>query len=95
MYVRITRGQAQPGKLDDLAAAWKQFVGDQLPGISGFRNAYFTGNRSSNTVMAFAVWEAEPDESLLNPILQDFVSRARELVVGPPTVEIYEVLEQL
>ena len=39
MYIRLVRGQAQPGQVEELARRWQAFWGEQMPQISGFRHA--------------------------------------------------------
>ena len=92
MYVRIIRGQTQPGQADALAQQWQQFVLPRMQRASGLRQAYFAVNREANMSVGVSLWESRPDEATLNPLVEEFRAQAGELVAGQPTIEQYEVV---
>ncbi len=95
MYIRIIKGQTQPGQVDELAKRWRALIGPRLQEISGFRHAYFSGDRAKNTVAAVSVWDSRPDDAVMSRNIQDFLSQVADIVASQPVVEDYEVLEEL
>jgi len=95
VYIRVIRGQTQPGKLDELARRWKEIMVPQLKGLPGFRTAYFSGDHSANTLVSVSVWDSQPDEAALNQRMQEFRSQVADLASGQPSVDGYAVLEHV
>jgi quinol monooxygenase YgiN len=95
MYLRIIRGPAQSGKVDELAKLWEEIIPPQLREAPGFRHAYFVGNREQNTVVGVQVWDQLPDQAKVRQVMQTFLERAGDLVTGPPTIEDYEILVEV
>ena len=69
MYLRITTGQVQPGKADELAAHWKEYFATRLPAVPGLRHRYFSVDRATDTVVSVSVWDREPDQVQAEAIL--------------------------
>ena len=92
MYIRLVRGQAQPGQVDELAQRWQAFWGEQMPQISGFRHAHFAAGQETNAILSISVWEQRPDQATMEPLTQQFQSQVRDISAGPPTFEEYETL---
>ena len=92
MYIRVVRGHTQPGRADELAERWREFVLPRLQGAPGLRHAYFGVNREANATVGVSVWESPPDEATMNRTVEEFRARVGDLVAGAPTVETYEVL---
>jgi heme-degrading monooxygenase HmoA len=95
MLIRIIRGQTQPGKLDEMAAIWREVIAPRITSVPGLRNAYFTGDRDTNTVVGVSIWESRPDDALLNQGMEELRARAGSIAAGPPTIEEFEVLDQV
>ena len=91
MHIRVIRGQTQPGRADELAEQWREFVLPRLQGAPGLVHAYFGVNREANMTVGVSVWERPPDEAAMDRMVEEFRSRVGDLVPGPPTVEGYEV----
>jgi len=93
VYIRIIRGQAQPGQVEELARRWRDFF---LPRReqAGVRHAYFAGDRATNTTVAVSIWDERPDAAMTAG-WSDFLSEAADLSAGETTVEEYEVLADL
>ena len=94
MYVRIIRGQTQPGQVDELARRWQEVIAPRLQGVPGFRRVYFCGDRGANRVAAVSVWDSRPDEAALDRGVQEFRERVRDISAGEPVIEGYEVLAE-
>ena len=91
MYIRVVRGQTQPGRADELAERWREFVLPRLQGAPGLVHAYFGVNREADTTVGVSVWDRPPDEAAMDRVVEEFRSRIGDLVPNPPTVEGYEV----
>ena len=91
MYIRVVRGKTRPGRADELAAQWREFVLPRLQQAPGLVHAYFGVDRGADTTVGVSVWERPPDEAAMNRVVEEFRSRVGELVPEPPTVEGYEV----
>lgn len=95
MLIRIIRGQTQPGKVDEMATIWREVIAPRITGVPGFRNAYFTGDRNKNTVVGVSIWDSRPDDALLTQGMEELRARAGNVAAGPPTIEEFEVLDQV
>ena len=94
MYVRIIRGQTQPGQVDELARRWQEVVAPRLKGVPGFRRIYFCGDRGTNRMAAVSVWRSRPDEAALDRVVQEFRERVRDITAAGPVIEGDEVLAE-
>ncbi|HKG26526.1 MAG TPA: hypothetical protein VKB09_12820 [Thermomicrobiales bacterium] len=91
MYVRIVRGQPQPGQVEEAARRWQEHHASRLRGLPGFRAAYFIGDRVANTVGAVTIWDEKPGVAL-DQAEREFRQRVQDITLGPPTIEVFEVL---
>jgi heme-degrading monooxygenase HmoA len=94
MYIRIVRGQPQPGQVDEVARRWKEHLGPRLGSIPGFRHAYFSGDREANRITTVSVWDDKPGEAV-DQAMREFRQRVQDISVGPPTIEDNEVLAEV
>jgi hypothetical protein len=92
MYVRIVRGQAPPGQVEELARRWEAFWGVQMPQIPGFRHAHFAAGPETNATISISVWEQRPDAATMEPLMEQFREQVADISAGPPTFEEYETL---
>lgn len=92
MYMRVIRGQTQPGQAEELAKRWQEFVLPRLQGAPGLKHAYHGIDREANTTCGVTVWDSRPDEAMMNRNLEEFRARISDILAGPPQVEEYEVL---
>ena len=93
MYVRIVRGQPQPGQADEAARRWREHLAPRLRSIPGFRAAYFIGDREANKVGGVSIWDDKPGEAV-DRSMREFRQQVQDITVGPPTMEDYEVLAE-
>ena len=93
MYVRIVRGQPQPGQAEEVARRWKEHLAPRLRGIPGFRAAYFVGDREANMGVGVSIWDDKPGEAL-DQAMREFRQRVQDIAAGPPDIEDYEVLAE-
>ena len=92
MYIRLVRGQAQPGQVEELAQRWNGFWGSRMPTIPGFRHAHFGPGQEANTILSISVWDQRPDLATMEPMMQEFQTHVRDISAAPPVVEEYETL---
>jgi len=95
MYLRIISGQVQPGKADELAARWKEYFGTRLPNVPGLLHTYFSVDRATDTIVSVSIWDREPEQARMQPLIDDFISQVSNLVSVPPQVAGYEVLAEI
>ena len=95
MNVVLVRGQTMPGQVDEMARRWEELVPPRLRDTPGFRQAYFVGTREQNTVLGVLVWDQLPDQQRIQNNIQAMLERARDIMTGPPTVEVFEVLVEV
>ena len=93
MYIRIVRGQPQPGQAEEVARVWKEHLAPRLRSIPGFRAGYFIGDREANKVAGVTIWDAKPGEAVVQA-MAEFRQRVQDITTGPPSVEDYEVLAE-
>ena len=93
MYIRIVRGQPQPGQVDEVARRWEEHLAPRLRGLPGFRHGYFTGDRAADRVAGVTVWDERPGEAA-DQAMREFRQQVQDITTGPPAVEDYEVLAE-
>jgi heme-degrading monooxygenase HmoA len=93
MYVRFVTPHPQPGQAEEYARRWKAILAPRARAISGFRAAYFVGDREANTVTAIFVWDDKPGAAL-DEAMNDFRQRCRDITTGPAEREDFEVLAE-
>jgi heme-degrading monooxygenase HmoA len=93
MYVRIVRGQPQPGQAEELARRWKEYVAPRLGSAPGFRHAYLAVERESNRIAGVSIWDAKPGEAV-DQAMREFRQQVQDITGGPPVIEDYEVLAE-
>ena len=92
MYIRIVRGQSQPGQVEELARRWQAYWGSQMPNVPGFRHAHIVAGSEANTTIAISVWDQRPDQAIMEPLMQAFQAQLTDISAGPPVVKEYETL---
>lgn len=95
LYVRIIRGQTQPGQVAEAARRWEAFISPTLRATPGFRHVYFAGNTEADALVAVSLWDAPPDAELFNQAVRAFTDQERALLRGQLTIEDYEVLDEV
>ncbi|GAC1650297.1 MAG: hypothetical protein NVS4B12_20000 [Ktedonobacteraceae bacterium] len=95
MYIFAVRAKVQPRKAEEFAQKWHDFYGSRAGDLSGFQQAYYAVDRATDTTLAVWVWSAMPDEAQLHQVMQEFSAQIRDLTVGPPAPEWYEVLQRI
>ncbi len=93
MYVRIVRGNPQPGQAEEVARRWKEHLAPRLRELPGFRAAYFVGDRAANKGLGVSIWDELPGEAL-DQAMRGFRERVQDISLGPPTIEDLEVLAE-
>jgi hypothetical protein len=49
----------------------------------------------TDSALAVWVWSKKPDEFQLHQAIQEFLPQIRSLIIGSPTSQWYEVLQQI
>ena len=93
MYLRIVRGQPQPGQAEELARRWKEYAAPRLKSVPGFRHGYLSVERATNRVAGVTIWDTQPDQAA-DQVMQGFRDQIQDITGGPPEVEDYEVLAE-
>lgn len=92
MHIRTVSNQIKPGKIDDFASAWKQYILPRLEEIAGFKGAYLTCDRGNNKIFSVAFWDSKPDVSPSQHATQVARERLTEYTASPANFEVYEVI---
>lgn len=92
MYIRLVRGQAQPGQVEELARRWETFWSVQMPQVPGFRHAHFGLAQAANTTLSISIWDQRPDPAIMESLMEQFKAQVRDISAAPPVVEEYETL---
>ena len=95
MYVRLVRGQAPPGQMQEFARRWQEFWGTEMPQVPGFRHAHFAAGPETNATLSISVWEQRPDQAAMESLMAQFRTQVAEMSAGPPIVEEYETLADI
>jgi hypothetical protein len=97
MYVRTVKTHIRPGKLDDFDRLWQEFWATPHVKAAFLGSAVYWGvDRAANTAVSVSVWEEHPDEiPAYKAVIREFSRRAQEYLSGSPTVDTYEVMQQV
>ena len=95
MYVRIVRGTAKAGQVEELARRWEGIVAPRLKQAPGFRHAYFTGDRAGTRTVGVTLWDGELDRARAEQLVREFAAQVSDLIEGPPEIEDHEVLVEV
>jgi len=94
MHARMTRLQASPERLDDMARFFQEQTVPLLEGLDGYQGHLLLADRSSGTALALTLWESEDALRASEDAVVDARRQAAETAgaSGQPTVERFEVL---
>jgi quinol monooxygenase YgiN len=97
MYIVVTTVEVQPGSVDRLAKLFDSTNRDLVAGHDDWLAAYFTANRSTNTVTVIAHWRQAASYEMLRSSaeFQSTMAKFAESFVGPPRVSVNEVLVEM
>ena len=95
MYLFAVRAKVQPGKAEEFALKWKDFYDSRAKQMPEFQQAYYAADSGTDTTLALWMWSKKPGEAPLRQMVQEFSAHIRNLTVGPPLMEWYEVLQQI
>ena len=92
MHARMSRAQAQPGKLDEAVTIVRDSVVPAARRQQGFKGGFALTDRSTNKILTISLWETEADTSASETsYFPETLSKLASVFDGPPTVERYEV----
>ena len=92
MHARVTTGQIQPGKMDELIGFYES-VAPQLKGLKGFVSTQLLIDQAANKVFVVTLYETladlEAGDALFRQAMVD--PRAAAALAGPPVVAVCEM----
>jgi quinol monooxygenase YgiN len=93
MYVRVTRTQIQPDKLDEAIRIYQESVVPAAKQQPGFRSTQLVTDRASGTGLSITVWDSEADlqASEASGYYQAQLAKFAPLLTAPPVREVFEV----
>jgi hypothetical protein len=95
MVVFVVKGKAKPGTTEEFALEWRDVYGRHFPTMTGFVQAYFSADQETDTWLAIAFWNAQPDEAELNRAIGELGGHIASIIAGPPSAEWFQVLQQI
>lgn len=97
MHVVMTTVEVEPGSIDELAALFDETNRSLVAGHDDWLAAYFTADRSSDTVTVIAHWASAASYEALRESeeYRSTISRFATRFTGPPRVAIHEVLVEM
>jgi hypothetical protein len=97
MYVRTIKSQVRAGKLDDFDRLWQEFwAAPHVQAAFLGSSVYWGLDRAASTAVSVSVWAEHPDEiPAYKAVVREFSHRAQEYLSSSPTVDTYEVVQQL
>ena len=95
VYIRVIRVRNRPGKLDEMVERWREEFVPEMRRVSGFRRAYFGGDRFLNSVVVVTVWDDLPRATHWGPVLAEFEERSSDLLATPSVIEEFELLADI
>ncbi len=95
MYMIAVTAEMKPGKAAEVGKKWKEFYSSRWDSVPGFEHAHWGHEDGTDKTMAVVILEQRPGEDELRQLMQEFGPTVSHLTAGPPTVEWYEILEQI
>jgi heme-degrading monooxygenase HmoA len=96
MYVRVTLGHFQPGKVEEAIAVWNNAL-PSYKDVKGFQSAYLLADRESDDAVMLTFWDSEEDSRahVESGGMMQALSQFFDLLTELPSTEGYEVLAQV
>jgi heme-degrading monooxygenase HmoA len=96
MHARVTTGQFQPGKLEELLPVYAS-VAQQQQGLKGFVSTQLLTDRTANTFMVVTLFETLADLEASATVPRQTLADPRVIaaLAGPPVIAVYEVAVQV
>jgi heme-degrading monooxygenase HmoA len=91
MYARIVTGQLRQDRVDEATDAWRERVAPQLERQAGFQGLRLYVDRATGKTVVIVHYASEADMAAGQQGFPERVAAIRDLLVGQPTVEQYEV----
>lgn len=97
MYARVTTGNVQPGKMDELKQYAHETTATLYPQQQGFKGALFLADRHANKAMAITLWETEAEVAAgeaSGGYYGEQLAKMAHFFASAPVREAYEVSVQ-
>ena len=97
MFIVMTTVEVKPGSIDELAELFDSTNRELVAGHDDWVSAEFTADREANTVTVLARWRDATSYDALrsSPEFGATMAQFAPHFVGPPTVQVNEVLVQM
>jgi heme-degrading monooxygenase HmoA len=93
MHARVTFGNAEQAKFDEIVKVMRDSVLPAMKKQKGFKGMFHLANRSTGKGMTIGLWNTEADMTAgeSSGFYREQVAKVTPLLAGPPTMEHYEV----
>ncbi len=93
MYARITTVQAQPDKLDELIALFRDSIMPAAKQQKGFLGARLFTDRATGKGVAVTRWQTREDLEAgeASGYYQEQIAKIAPMLTAPPVRDIYEI----
>lgn len=92
MYARVVTSQVKPDKLNAMTMLYKNEIVPVIEAQPGFTNLLVLTDPKTNREISISTWAREADMvAFCDNHLPQWVEHFSELLVAPPTVEVYRV----
>jgi len=94
MHARLLKIQTTPSRIDEAAMLFEESVIPLCKDKTGYKGAYFLGDRISGICLPITLWESEEDmkETEKSKFFQEQVIKFMDLFTAPPLKETFEVI---
>ena len=96
MFARLVSAQVDTDKFNEGISIWKERDMPLMESVKGYRGAYLLTNRKTGKVTSMTIWDSEEDAIAdeKSPLHQEQVDMYKDLLIGEPIVQYYEVSVQ-
>ena len=95
MIVRMVSVRVAPQRIDDLVDRYREIVRPVHQRSEGLRNHYFLVDRDSGQMRIIGLWDSQESLRAALPTLEPARARLWEEFGEDPTLEAYEVADEL
>ena len=94
MHARVTTGQVQPEKIDEIKGMYER---DILPAQrqAGLKGSLILMDRATEQFLSVSLWESAEAVTASQSVYQDALAKLAGFLTGPTSRQDYEVLVQV
>lgn len=94
MHARLLKMSTKPERIDEAAMLFEESVIPLCKNKTGYKGAFFMGDRQSGICLPITLWDSEEDllETEKSRFFQEQVIKFMDFFTAPPIKETFEII---